>query len=136
MGWEKDRLHYTYAPGTLRRIADCYCSLYNRELVRLAELFLPKASLFIIAEYKADFDISLSAIGKGHWSGIVDSDFRAYRYFGRMQQVVIADILGITDNELGGLGFYRIPRLRGLAYRWMANFLNGLPYGQSYIARW
>ena len=131
-----DKLHYTYAPRTLRRIADCYCSLYNRELVREGvELFLPRTNLFIIAEFKADFDLSLSAIGKGDWRGIVNSDFSAYRYFGRMQQVVIADIIGITDWELKQLGFYRIPRLRGLAYRWMANYLNGLPYGQSYIAR-
>lgn len=126
-----DKLHYTYAPGTLRRIADCYCSLYNRE----GEFFYPKVSLYIIAEYKADFDLSLAAIGKGDWRGLENTDFRAYRYYGRMQQVVIADILGITDNELSGLGFYQVPQLRGRAYKWMANCLNGLPYGQSYLAK-
>lgn len=124
-----DKLHYTYKVGTLRAIADNYCSLYNQEF------FHPRESLLSIALYKADFDLSLAAIGKGDWRGLGDTNFRAYCYYGRMQQVVIADILGITDRELSGLGFYRIPRLRGLAYKWMANCLNGLPYGQSYIAK-
>lgn len=119
MGWDVDKLRYFYKVGTLRAIAKCYCSLYNQEF------FHPQAGLFDIALYKADFDLSLSAIGKGHWAGLENTDFRAYRYFGKAQQVVIADIIGITDYELRGLGFYRIPRLRGLAYRWMADFLNG-----------
>lgn len=124
-----DQLTYTYKVGTLRAIADNYCSLYNQEF------FHPREDLFSIAEYKADFDLSLSAVGKGHWTGIVNSDFGAYRYFGKAQQVVIADIIGIRDNELAMLGFYQIRQLRGRAYRWMANFLNGLPYGQGYIAK-
>lgn len=124
-----DKLHYTYKVGTLRAIADCYCTLYNQEW------FHPQEDLFSIALYKADFDLALTAIGKGHWFGIVNSNFRAFRYFGKAQQIVIADILGITDYELRGLGFYQVSQLRGRAYRWMANYLNGLPYGQSYIAR-
>ena len=128
MGWDVDKLHYIYKVGTLRAIADYYCSLYNQEF------FHPQEDLLSIALFKADFDLSLSAIGKGHWTGIVNPDFRAYRYFGKAQQVVIADIIGITDYELRGLGFYQIGQLRGRAYRWMANYLNGLPYGQSYIA--
>ena len=124
-----DQLTYTYKPGTLMAIADNYSSLYNQEF------FHPREDLFSIAEYKADFDLALSAIGKGDWRGLEDSDFRAYKYFGFGQQVVIADILGIRDNELAMLGFYQIRQLRGRAYRWMANFLNGLPYGQSYIAK-
>ena len=87
MGWDVDKLHYIYKVGTLRAIAKCYCSLYNQEY------FHPQADLFAIAEYKADFDLALSAIGKGHWIGLENTDFRAYRYFGKAQQVVIADII-------------------------------------------
>lgn len=121
-----DKLHYTYKVGTLRAIADHYCSLYNQEF------FHPREDLYSIALFKADFDVSLSAIGKGHWVGIVSSDFRTYRYFGKAQRVVIADILGITDWELKQLGFYQIPQLRGKAYRWMTDFLNGR---MGFIAR-
>ena len=118
VGWSVDKLTYTYTVGTLRQIADYYCSLYNQEF------FHPQADLFSIALYKADFDMSLNAIGKGYWSGLDNTDFRAYRYFGKAQQIVIADIIGITDYELKGLGFYQVPQLRGKAYRWMADFLN------------
>jgi len=119
VGWSVDKLTYTYTVGTLRRIADYYCSLYNQEF------FHPQADLFALAEYKADFDLALSAIGRGHWIGLENTDFRAYRYFGKAQQVVIADILGVTDYELRGLGFYQVGQLRGKAYKWMADFLNG-----------
>lgn len=115
-----DKLHYTYKVGTLRAIADHYCSLYNQEF------FHPREDLYSIALFKADFDVSLSAIGKGHWTGIVNSDFRAYRHFSRMQQVVVADIIGITDYELKAWGFYKISQLRSRAYREMASYLNGI----------
>lgn len=90
-----------------------------------------------IAEYKADFDMALNSIGRARWTGELESGrFSDYKRFGRLQRIVIADILNgdnlkISDWELEEMGFYNIPRARGLAYRWMANFLNGIPFRGS-----
>ena len=84
----------------------------------------------------ADFDMALDKIGKGKWTGLIDDlKFSDYKRFGRLQWVVIAGIIGIEDYELEGLGFYQIPQLRGRAYKWMVNCLNGLPYGVQFIAK-
>jgi len=81
---------------------------------------------FSIAEYKADFDRALDDLGRGHWSGDnISPLFKSYRGFGRLQRIVIADIIGVEDSELEAMGFYSIPRLRGLAYWRMKQFLNG-----------
>ncbi|GAH35461.1 unnamed protein product [marine sediment metagenome] len=123
--WVNDIYHY--APGTLKAISASYHSLYTvgieLSVSRYRDILINDPLTVIL--FKADFDLSLSAIGKGHWTGVVNSDFSAYRYFGKAQQVVIADILGIRDNELAMLGFYHITQLRGRAYRWMTDFLNG-----------
>ena len=113
MGWHNEEYFYTI--GTLKAIAYGYECLYSD-----AHL----ASLFLVAESKADFDISLNAIGRGEWRGLVSQDFRHYKDFGKEQQVVIANILWITDVWLEGLGFYQIPQLRGQAYSRMVAFLN------------
>jgi len=82
---------------------------------------------------KIDFDRALDAIGRGHWSGTgfgddaKDNKFKTYRSFGRLQQVVIADIIGIRDWELEQRGFYDIERLKGMAYSAMVSFLRGSP---------
>ena len=127
MGWSDDQLTYTYKAGTLKAIAEYYGVIYGSAYrPGLFEI----QNLFRIAEYKADFDMALSFIGKGGWRGLEDTDFRAYRYFGRAQQIVIADILGITDRKLEAYGFFQIPQLRGKAYYWMMNYLNENPYGR------
>ena len=125
MGWDKDRLRYIYTKGALKGIAACYAEIY---LIGFHRTTNP----YSIAEYKADFDVALSYIGRGDWRGLEDTNLKAYRYFGKAQQVVISDILGITDpdgsrdHKLQPYGFYQIPQLRGKAYSWMVKFLNGI----------
>ena len=115
---------FIYTKKLLKAIAKSYESIYEGLPVSWkAEVYNPWA----IAEYKADFDVALDSIGKGHWKGEIDgSNLANYRQFGHLQQVVIADILGKD------LGFYQVAQLRGRAYRWMANCLNGLPFGSQY----
>jgi len=116
MGWINDT--YFYSKRTLKTIAENYTTLYDGLPLR-SEV----TNLWSLAEFKADFDIALSSIGRGKWSGEI-LQFKEYRHFGRLQQIVIADILGIDDYELEGLGFYSIPRLRGYAYYLMVTHLN------------
>lgn len=119
--WKNDE--YYYSIRTLKSIAGNYVTIYEGLPFRETSLIINPWS---IAEFKADFDSALKGIGKGRWSGRIDGyKFRDFRYFGRLQQVIIADILGIRDFELEVLGFYRIPQLRGYAYYLMRNFLNG-----------
>ena len=128
MGWIKDE--YIYSKGILRMIAENYQTIYEALPVSWRiEIY----NIHSIVEYKADFDTALNAIGRGHWDGSTEGkEFKDFKYFGRLQQIVIADVLGITVEELARRGFYKIPQLKGTAYRWMANHLNGLPrYGSK-----
>jgi len=106
---------YFYSVKTLKVIAENYKTIYDG-LPLYYEVYNP----FKLAEFKADFDRALSAIGRGKWTGIKGSKISNYRGFGRLQKVVIADIIGeyVTGNG-------------GLAYRWMADFLNGVPFRGS-----
>ena len=106
---------YFYSVKTLKVIAENYKTIYDG-LPLYYEVYNP----FKLAEFKADFDRALSAIGRGKWTGIKGSKISNYRGFGRLQKVVIADIIGeyVTGNG-------------GLAYRWMANYLNGVPFRGS-----
>ena len=79
-----------------------------------------------IAEYKADFDTALKGIGRGKLTeNINGSTFKDFRHYGRLQQIIIAVILGKTDYELEESGFYSVPRLRGYSFYLMKMFLNG-----------
>ena len=113
---------YFYSPGTLKAISASYHNLYAIGLDIRTTLITNPLTVIL---FKADFDLALSAIGRGDWCGLGDTRFLAYRRFSKAQQVVIGDILGVRDNELKMLGFYQIPQLRGKAYHWMADFLNG-----------
>ena len=106
---------YFYSVRTLKVIAWSYRTIYEG-----LPLYYEVHNPFKLAEYKADFDRALSAIGRGKWTGINGSKISNYRGFGRLQKVVIADIIGeyVTGNG-------------GLAYRWMADFLNGVPFRGS-----
>ena len=106
---------YFYSMKTLKVIAWSYKTIYDG-LPLYYEVYNP----FKLAEFKADFDRALSAIGRGKWTGIKGSKISNYRGFGKLQKVVIADIIGeyVTGNG-------------GLAYRWMADFLNGVPFRGS-----
>jgi len=119
MPWINDT--YFYTPGILKAIARGYVSLYEDGLL-LANYRVDY--LYAIAEFKADFDMSLSAIGRTKWDSLSSADFGDYRHYGRLQRVVIADILDIPDYKLEGWGFYDIPRLRGTAYSRMVENLN------------
>ena len=101
-------------------IAENYTNLYDGLPLSLRS---EVTNLWALAEFKADFDMALKSIGKGEWAGKIDK-FKDYKYYGRLQQIVIADILGIDDYELEGMGFYDIPRLRGYAYYLMCKSLN------------
>ena len=113
MGWYNDIFYYKI--GTLKAIARNYEDLYSDA---------PNGGLFEVAEFKADFDRALSLIGRGHWTGEV-RNFGYYKGFGKAQRVVIADILGLFDNELKAWGFYEVRKLRHKAYRNMVIVLNG-----------
>ena len=119
MAWRGDKFYYSIK--MLKTIAENYTSLYEGLEFRSGQL---ETNPWALAEYKADFDIALQSIGKGRWTGSI-SKFRDYRYYGRLQQIVIADILGRQDFELRELGFYSIPRLRACAYSCMKESLNG-----------
>ena len=123
MPWIKNE--YIYTKRLLKAIATGYELIYEGLPVSWkTEIY----NLWAIAEYKADFDMALNAIGRGHWKGELNSSNLAdYRQFGHLQQIMIADMLGIDDGVLARLGFSQIPQLRGRAYKWMANYLNGVP---------
>ena len=106
---------YFYSVKTLKVIAWSYRTIYEG-----LPLYYEVHNPFKLAEFKADFDRALSAIGRGKWTGINGSKISNYRGFGKLQKVVIADIIGeyVTGNG-------------GLAYRWMANYLNGVPFRGS-----
>lgn len=122
--WRDDR--YYYSTKTLKTIAERYTSIYSGLELREGSLI---TNPFLIAEYKADFDIALGSIGRGKWKGKVDDcSFGYFRHFGRLQQIIIADIFGILDNELAKLCFENIPQLRGYAYFLMKCYLNGIDW--------
>jgi len=91
-----------------------------------------------ISDEKLDFDKALDSIGKGCWQGIDSVNFSDYNHFGRLQQVVIADILGVEDCELEKIGLKQIQQLKGRAYKWMLNYLYAIPrygYGTRFVAK-
>ncbi len=125
MAWKNDR--YYYSKGFLRAIASSYHSIYESGLaIRYRTITNP----WLIAEYKADFDQALEHLGQSRNPAkapklvLTNSRFKDYSRFSRLQQIVIADIIGVTDVELLDRGFYDIPRLRGYAYSLMAKYLN------------
>jgi len=125
--WKGDE--YYYGVGILKSIAENYKDIYEGILFVSGHTMLNPWS---IAEFKGDFDTSLNAIGKGHWTGDIEGkEFDDFKRFGRLQRIVIADFYDIQEGELERLGFYQISRVKGLAYKWMANHLNGIPFRGS-----
>mgnify|MGYP001586030693 CR=1 FL=1 len=121
MPWVNNQ--FRYSSGLLKNIAANYCTLYDGFPISWR---VDSYNLFDIAEHKADFDMSLRSIGKGRWTGdIGKTKYRDFIRYGRLQRIIIADIFGIDDYELGLLGFYNIPQMRGFAYFLMKTFLNG-----------
>ncbi len=118
---------YSYSIRMLKDIANSYGHIYQG-----IEIYWhsKKANIYRytvtdprqIAEFRADFDTALKNIGRGNWNGEL-KEFKYYRHYGRLQQIIIAGIIGIDDDEL--TRFYDIPRLQGYAYYLMCRYLNG-----------
>ena len=132
---------YIYSVGELKNIANNYNHTnlgipmeQGIEVIRHKIYHHTNINLLSIAEYRVDFDRALNSIGKGHWIGEVE-EFKYYHNFGRLQKIVIADIIGIEDLELEEMRFYQIPQLRGRAYHRMAECLNGHTYRIQFIAK-
>ena len=128
MGWNRARSEYIYARGTLRAIARAYsgiCLPYHPVMVwGIRKEDRETTNLWAIAEIKADFDMALSSIGPKPWMGWQGNSFDTYRNYGRLQRIVIADMLHIPDHKLSAYGFSNPRQKRGTAYRWMLDFLN------------
>ena len=133
--WIRD--NFRYSRWLLERIAASYQHIYDRIVLSSYTETLDGSRIerertisnrINLIEYKADFDRALSAIGTGQWEGIKGLKISNYKGFGRLQKVIIADVLGINSWELEEIGFYRIPQIRGYAYHLMADRLNGLPH--------
>lgn len=110
----------------LRRITRSYEDLYTVgiEIVITEDIVVRIGDPLSVMEFKADYDLALQSIGRGDWRGLTSLDFGYYKHYGKQQQTVIADILGMSDYELQGRGFYQIDQLRGSAYSRMLTFLN------------
>ena len=121
MPWVEGK--YIYSAGVLRSIAAHYLQIYDGLPVSWRR---DEYNLWSLAEYRADFDNALRAIGRGKWGGLPDNArFRDFNKYGRLQRIVIADIMGVNDYELEQAGFERIPQSRGYAYYLMKMQLNG-----------
>ena len=119
MPWINDEYYYTR--GILDAIVEWYCLLYDRQM-KIGTYQI--THLLTLVEFKADFDIALDSIGRGKWRGLTSHNFNNYGQFGRMQRVIIASILGITDYELRAFGFSDAKQLRYEGYKRMVGFLN------------
>ncbi len=117
MGWKDNQ--YFYSVGTLKDIAACYSQegieFHRHKIYRYTDL-----DPWSIAEFKADFDRALDAIGRGHWIGEI-MDYKYYRNFSKYQRLIIADICGIP---IEGTGINYALRLHGRAYGKLKRFLN------------
>jgi len=96
-----------------------------REIAELLKRSSDITDMFLVAEYKADYDNALRQIGRGNWQGNLDPVFRNYKYYGRLQRIILATMLEIEDSQLEVWGFEDVPRLRGTALSRMMEVLNG-----------
>ena len=119
MPWINDTYYYTRS--VVNAIVEWYYLLYDRQMI-IGPYQI--THLFTLVEFKADFDIALDSIGRGEWRGLKSHNFNDYRQFGRMQRVIIASILGITDYELQAFGFNDAKQLRYEAHKRILGVLN------------
>jgi len=112
MPWINDYTEFYYSRRLLQTIAGNYETLYSEGLpVSESRVITDPNS---IAEYKADFDLALSKIGRGQWQGYLEK----LRPFGKFQRLIISDIYGIP------MTINYAPQLLGRAYGAMARVLN------------
>ena len=145
---------YTYSKGMITRIVEAYDDIYggipelatNKVVNPLwfrvwlllkviageepsyqecLEIFRWSSDItdpFSVVEYKSDFDRAFNQIGRGEMGEL--TEWRDYKYFGRLQRILIAQMLSLGEGFLESQGFTDVPRLRGTAYSRMMEVLN------------
>lgn len=103
MAWREG--YYYYTVRLLRYIADNWNSLYTDGIEFSEER--ATTNPFDIAEFRADFDISLHSLSK------------------RQRKVIEADRDGVSDNVLEQRGYWEIKKFRRQGYHLMKLYLNG-----------
>ena len=105
--WKDDE--YFYSVGLLRGIAGNYEGLYSEGFdFKVGVIgYHMKPYPFLIAEYKADFDVA----------------FQALNY--KRQKFVTLDKEAFADSDIEARGYYDIPEYRNMVYGEMARYLNG-----------
>jgi hypothetical protein len=119
----RDDIIYKYSNKVLQVLADNYTTLYADGICFKSDDRITDYNS--IAEFLCDFDHALSSLGE-KWDGLV-KEFKDYRSLNRYQRIIIASILGITDNDLVDNYHFRNPeKLRIIALSRMKKFLNGV----------
>ncbi len=103
---------FLYSVKILKAIAENYFTLYDGVSFREGNLLTDPLS---IAEYKADFDNALNALGKGHWDGEYPS---RVNHFSDLQHVILIDI------RTQSLNHHENTHIRSQAYHLMKVYLN------------
>ncbi len=79
---------------------------------------------FSISEYLCDFELGLSRLA-GKEFVFKGLEFKAYKNYPIYVRVIVADIIGVTEEELIRQRFYDILNLRERAYSKLKECLNG-----------
>jgi hypothetical protein len=119
-------LDYHYSKMVLKAIA----AFYGQDTIYTVLDRIVARDPCSVTEYKADFDRALNQIGRcKDWGNqdIEDVKWKECRKYGIWQQLVIADCIGATDEDVRRMRLPedQIPKLTGQAYGAMARFLNG-----------
>ena len=112
---------YKYSIGLLAGIAQSYGNLYSDGIdfqIKTRSYHIRPNAPLNIAEYKADFDMARKILSR------------------RQNEMVEADIEGISEYELEQRGFYHIPQYKTLVYARMQAYLNGKPLNNSKTSRY
>lgn len=131
MSWDKDQKIYFYTTGVLRAIASCYVNLYEDGLIFRDDKAL--RDVWALADYRADFDASLSSLGKRF--EYLGAPLKSYQGYTDLQLAVISDIVYGTldeqirdyamEKDLTSLGKRYIIYMKGKSYKRMCKYLNG-----------
>ena len=120
MPWVNDK--FLYSSKLLQVIAKNYLSLYAGLPRPLGKEEI--MNCWDLAEFKADFEMALNAIGGGKWHDGITA-LTECRNFSYTQLVVVADMLGIDKLPIGAVYPGDIDKITKIAYAGMRRFLNG-----------
>ena len=138
---------FKYSKWLLERIAKSYKHIYDRIVLdtytMIVDGYTVERERIIqgeqnLIEYKVDFERALSKLGQSRYPtrspklDLSSCEFKNYSHYSRLQQIIIASILGIQDEELMDRGFYRIPNMKMIAYSLMAKYLNSAHENESH----